>query len=156
MKSTYSDAVPLGPIMELRVQDGQDAFNAENASESLDYWRTIAQQLLSDTEASGSPETLKTYSHMAVAQANLLADHDYGAEAEEAYRVASRLWPGNPESVGNLSDLMFRTGRADEAWQLLEDFVRKYPDQRTAVEAAASWRLVVGTQTPPQQPSQRP
>jgi tetratricopeptide (TPR) repeat protein len=149
LKSTYADAVPLGPIMELGVQDGQNAFNAEQVAQSLDYWRTIAQQLLLDPEASGSPETLKTYSHMAVAQANLLAAHDYGAEAEEAYRVASRLWPGNPESVSNLSDLMFRTGRADEARQLVEDFARKYPDQRSALEAAASWRLVAGAQTPP-------
>jgi tetratricopeptide (TPR) repeat protein len=147
LKSTYAGAAPLGPIMELRVPEEQNAFTAERAAQTVDYWRTATQQLLSDTEATGSPDTLKTYSHMAAAQANLLADHNYNGEAEEAYRLASQVWPGNPEAANGLAEILARAGRAEDARGVLEDFVRNNPDQRPAMESAAAWRLVIAPPT---------
>jgi hypothetical protein len=142
-KSTYADAAPLGPIMELRAPDGPSAFTPERAIESLEYWRSAAQQLLSDPTAAGSQEALLTHSHDAVAAANLLAAHNYSAEAEQTYRLSSQLWPANPEPIGGLSELLFRLGRADEARQLLEDFSRKNPGEREAMERIrATWSLV--------------
>src|SRR2546429_2637869 len=73
-KSTYEGAVPLGPIMELRAQDGQTGLTPESVTQSLDYWRTTTQQMLADLEASGSPETLKSWSKLAVGQGNLFAE----------------------------------------------------------------------------------
>src|SRR5678816_2076379 len=35
-KNAYANATPLGPIMELRVQDEQSALTAERAAQSLD------------------------------------------------------------------------------------------------------------------------
>jgi len=147
LKSTYGGAAPLGPIMELRVPAEQNAFTAERAAQTLDYWRKATQQLLSDTEASGSPDTLKTYSHMAAAQANLLADHNYNGEAEQAYRLASQLSPSNPEAVSGLAETLVRAGRAEDARGVLEEFVRNNPDQRPAMESSAAWRLVVAPPT---------
>ncbi len=151
LKSTYADAAPMGPIMELRAS-GQNDFNAESAAHSVDYWRTTTQELLSDSAALGSPDTLKTYSHMAEAQANLLADHNYNAEAEQAYRFSSQLWPDNPESVSSLSELLARTGRTEEARQLLAEFARDHPDQRSVIEGPV-WKAVFTTPpaTPPAQ-----
>jgi tetratricopeptide (TPR) repeat protein len=143
LKSTYAGAAPLGPIMELRVPDELNAFTAERAAQTLDYWRATTQQLLSDTEASGSPDTLKTYSHMAAAQANLLADHNYNGEAEQAYRLASQLSPSNPEAANGLAETLARAGRAEDARGVLEEFVRNNPDRRPAMESSAAWRLVV-------------
>jgi hypothetical protein len=134
MKGTYADAVPLGPLMELRAQDGQNAFTADRAAQSLDYWRTTTQQLLSDPAAAGSSETMKSYAHDAVVAANLLAAHNYDAEAEQAYRLSSQLAPSNIEAVTGLSEVLVRTGRVGEARQLLEDFARQHPDQRSAVD----------------------
>ena len=134
LKSTYGDAVPLGPIMELRAQDGQNALTAERATQSLDYWRATTQQMLSDPEASGSPDVLKTYAKMASAQANLLLDHNFAAEAEQTYRLASEIWPGCPEAAFSLSQLLARTGRAYEAVRLIDEFGLKNPDQRSEVE----------------------
>ena len=143
LKGTYPEAAPLGPIMELRAQDRQDNFPAEQAAQSVDYWRATTQRLLSDPEATTSPETLKTYSHDVTAQANLLAAHNYTAEAEQAYRLSSQLWPGNPEPVRGIAEILSLTGRPDEARRLVENFGRTYPDQRAALEAlAAQWRIV--------------
>ena len=104
--------------------------------------------MLSDPEASGSPETLKTWSKMAVGQANLFADRNYTAEAEQTYRLSMEIWPRNIESVGNLSDLLLRTGRAEEARRLVEDFARNNPDLSAALESLRHG-IVVPTQPPP-------
>jgi Flp pilus assembly protein TadD len=90
--------------------------------------------VLADPEAAGSTAALKSYSHDATSAGNLLAAHNYTAEAEPAYRLSSQLWPGNPEAVGGLSTILARTGRSDQARQLLDDFARNYPDQRSAIE----------------------
>jgi hypothetical protein len=134
LRGTYADALPLGPLMELRAADGQNAFTAERAAQSLDYWRATAQSVLADPEASGSPAALKSYSHDVNSAGNLLAARNYTAEAEQAYRLASQLWPGNPEPVGSLSALLARAGRGEEADRLLRDFARDYPGQRSAAE----------------------
>src|SRR5207237_386652 len=48
--STYDSAVPLGPIMELRVKDEQKLLTPERAAESIQYWQDTSQRLLSDAE----------------------------------------------------------------------------------------------------------
>jgi hypothetical protein len=152
LKSTYADAAPLGPIMELRAQDGQSALTAERAAQSLDYWRAATQQMLSDPEASGSPETLKTWSKMAVGQANLFADRNFTAEAEQTYRLSMEMWPRNIESIGNLSDLLVRTGRAEEAHRLVQDFVRNNSDLTSALESFHPGITATTQPTPPARP----
>jgi hypothetical protein len=149
LKGTYADALPLGPIMELRALEGQSAFTAERAAQSLDYWRNTARQMLADSEVSGSPVALKSYSHDATAAANLLAAHNFPAEAEQAYRLSNQLWPGNPEPVGGLADVLARSGRGDEARQIVGDFARKYPDQREALERVSGGLRRVEPARPP-------
>jgi hypothetical protein len=139
-KGTYSDAVPLGPLMELGAS--QNAFTSQQAAQSLQYWQTTSQQVLADPETVNSDTALKSYSHDAVAAANLLAAHNFSSEAEQAYRLAAQLWPGNPESVSGLADVLAGTGHEDQAQQLLDDFAQKYPDQMKNLESiSAYWRL---------------
>jgi len=134
-KGTYADAIPLGPIMELRAPEAATTFTAERASQVLGSLRDTAQQLLSDPESLSSPEALKTYSHDLTSQANLLSAHNFTGEAEQAFRLSSQLWPGNPEPVVSLSNLLSQNGRSSEAQQLIDDFVAKNPDQRTVMES---------------------
>ena len=72
----------------------------------------------------------KTYSHMAVAQANLLTDHHYDSEAEQTYRLAMEMSPSNQEAVYGLANLLNKSGRFDEARQLVTDFTQSYPGQK--------------------------
>jgi hypothetical protein len=141
-RSTYADALPLGPLMELNAASEQNTFTPERASATLDAWRTTAQQVLADPEAVGSDEALRSYSKNAVASARLLAAHGFDTQAEEAYRLALQICPYNPESAGGLADLLAGSGRANEARQLLDEFDRKYPDlkaQMERVRATATW-----------------
>jgi hypothetical protein len=102
LQGTYAEALRLGPLMKLNAGSDQNTFTAEQAAQSVDYWRETAQQILPDAEAAGFTYTLKTYSHDAAAAANLLAAHNFPAQAEEAYRLAAQFWPENPDtSPGN-------------------------------------------------------
>ena len=144
LKSTYPDAVPNGPLMELRAPDAASAFTADRATQAVDYWNAATQRLLADPEATGSPDIMKSYSHDAMAQANLLAAHNYAAQAEQAYQLASQLWPANPEPIGHLSDMLNQQGRTAEAQQLVADFLRNHPEAKADMEKpgwSGSWKV---------------
>jgi len=143
LRGTYADALPLGPLMELRAENGQASFTAERAAQSLTYWQSAAQQLFGDPEISGSSEVLKSYSHDTVSAANLLASHQFGGEAEQLYRLATQLWPENPESVGGLADLLAQSGRQIEARQVLEDYAAQYPNQKKELEKTSAAFLLI-------------
>lgn len=141
LQGTYAEAVPLGPLMELGAADSASTFTADRAEETVNYWRDISDRLQSRADEKPSEAALKSYAHDAAAAANLMVAHGYTAEAEKAYRLAANLWPGNPESVGGLADLLRRDGRVAEARKLLEDFARANPDQRKDLEMVSEvWR----------------
>ncbi len=138
LKSTYPNAAPLGALMELGVPDVHNSFTSQAADQVVNYWRDTAQQVLSDTEATAySPDRL-IYAKMAAGQAALLADHQYSADAEQAYRVAMEISPASPEAVYGLGQLLSATGRADEARQLVASFEQAYPSKNPA----PVWKLL--------------
>ena len=81
-----------------------------------------------------SRDALKTYSKMAVAQANLFADRNFASGAEQTYRLASQIYPSNVEAATGLSELLMRRGRTAEADQMLDQFIRDHPDRRNTIE----------------------
>jgi hypothetical protein len=119
-KSTYADATTLGPIMELGNQDAQAGLTPERATQSLDYWRTTAQELLSDPDTPQGSVPRDAYSKLLVSQANLFLDRDYSGQAEEALRLATQLAPASPEAVFSYADLLAKENRFAEASQLVQ------------------------------------
>jgi hypothetical protein len=140
LKSTYPNAMPLGALMELGVPDVQNSFTRETAAQAVNYWRDTAQQVLSDAEAGADSPDRLAYAKMAAAQAALLADHQYSAEAEQAYRLAMQISPASPQAVYGLGQLLATTDRADEARQLVADFERAHPSK----DPASVWKLIFG------------
>lgn len=129
-KSTYANASPLGPILELGVQDPQRALTAERAAQSIAYWQATSQELLTDPEAASSPETLKAYSKLATAQAHLFTERKFASEAEQAYRVATEICPYSPEAVFGYVSLLAGEKRFQEAIPVVERSVKAEPDNR--------------------------
>ena len=142
LAGTYANALPLGPLMQLQGVSGQNPFDATRASQTVDYWRSTTQQLLSDPEATASDTVLRAYSHQTAAAGNLLAAHGFTSDAEAAYRLATQLYPANPEAVTSMADVLSRSGRQDEARQVLEDFSKQYPEQKKSLEQSEAWRLL--------------
>jgi tetratricopeptide (TPR) repeat protein len=125
--SMFADAAPLGPIMELRVRDEQSALTRERAAQSVDYWRTTTQQILSDPEARDSAEVLKSYSKMASSLGGLLSNRNYPAEAEQAFRFAAEICPYSPEAVFRLVNLLVEQNRSEEAVPVVENAAKIEP-----------------------------
>ena len=87
---------------------------------------------------------MKSYSHDAAAAANLLAAHRHIEAAEQTYRLATDLWPENPEPVSGLAELFTRAGREDEARHAIEEFKRRFPKQQRDLERLrASWQATI-------------
>ena len=143
LRGTYANAAPLGPLMELNAPSDQAPFTADVAEQSVDYWRSATQSLLAyPGEGETADNALKTYSKDINATANLLASHHFTAQAEEAYTLATQVFPGNPEPMAGLAQLLAQTGRADEAKAVLDQFAAKYPSQSKWVDqarAAIKW-----------------
>ena len=126
--STYPDAAPLGPIMELRTQDGPNTFTADAAAQALDYWRAATQQLLTGSEGAGDTTVLQEYSKLVATQARLLAAHNFDAEAEQAYRLAAEICPSSPEVVFRYVNLLLTQQRLADAVPVAEAAVNAAPD----------------------------
>ena len=118
--SMYGDTRPLGPIMELRVQDEANALTRERAAQSVDYWRASAKQFLSDSEAEDSQGVRMAHGKMAAEQAALLLHHGYVAEADEAFRIATQIAPASPEAVYRYMNILVGQKRFDEAIRITE------------------------------------
>jgi len=138
LRGTYADALPFGPLMELNAQGGENSFTSDRAAQSVDYWRSATQALLADSEVTGSSYALRAYAHDVSAAANLLAAHNFTAEAEEVYQLASQILPGDPEPVKGLARVLVQAGHTDQARAVLDAFAGKYPDQAAAIQQASS------------------
>lgn len=128
-KSTYAQAAPLGPVMELGVAS-QNPLTPETAAETVSFWQNTTDQLLADAETSHSTTALNAYSKMMVAQANLLLNHDFSSEAEQTFRLAEELVPGNPEVVFTYVQLLIKQNRFTDALRVTADALVASPDDQ--------------------------
>ncbi len=119
LKSTYKDAAPLGPVMELRAGD-ESKLTAETAAQAVEAWRSNTKELLESTTAQDDYPR-KAWSHMAVAQANLLIDRNFLSEGEETLRLAQKMYPDNFEASNSLAELYRKTGREAQAEQVMKE-----------------------------------
>lgn len=126
--SMFGDATALGPIMELRVKEGQNKLTPERAAQAADYWSTTAQQLLSDPESADSHNLRMTYAKMAASQAGLLLTRNYAAEAEQAFRCATEIAPQSPEAVFRYINLFVSQKRFVDAIPVAENAIRAAPE----------------------------
>jgi hypothetical protein len=130
LKSTYADALPLGPIMALRAPDEQSSFTPDAAAQAADYWRNTAQELAFDPTLTAGSEPLREFAKMAAAQASLLADHNYSGQAEQAYQAAIQICPGSPEVVFQYVNLLVGQSRVAEALPVVQNAVAAAPDNQ--------------------------
>jgi len=131
LKSTYAEAAPLGPIMELRAPDGQNALSAGSASQAVAYWQDRVQQLLADPAAADSPDWLRAYSKMTDTQANLFAAHGLNAQAEQAFRLSLQVCPYATDAVFGYVDLLMGQNRAEDALGVARSASKADPSSQT-------------------------
>lgn len=126
-ESTYAEAAPLGPIMELRVQDERRALTEQRAAEGLEDWRATTQALLADPQFAQCPEARGAYAKMAAAHGSLFLHRGYTAQAEEALRLATELGPACPDAVSRFVNLLLSQGRLREAVPVVQQAAQLDP-----------------------------
>ncbi|HTD87602.1 MAG TPA: hypothetical protein VK850_13575 [Candidatus Binatia bacterium] len=129
-KAMMGNATTLGPIMELGVQDEQQALTRERAAQAVDYWRATTQELLSDSDAMASHEVRMSYSKLISSQAGMLLDRGYTAEAEEAFVLANKIAPTSAEAVTRYVDLLINEGRVGDAIPIAENARSLAPEKK--------------------------
>jgi hypothetical protein len=134
MPGLYADALPLGPIFELRPGSGTDAATAARASESINHWRETAQRLQNDSSLPVEAASRNAYAQMATAQAQYFADRNLPSQAEEAFRLAHQIAPASVDALTHFTEYLTRSGRSAEALQIVDDFARQFEDQQFAAE----------------------
>ncbi len=88
--------------------------------------------------------------------------HDLG-QAEQLLRRGRKLWPDDPEILGNLAEIVARRGRKAEARRLFDELVRRFPDNKRAIRSYTHryghppprQPAPSGVNTPPQVPAHR-
>jgi len=125
LKSFYNAATPLGPITELRADPTANPLTAERAAQSLDYWRSLTQPLLTTPAATSAPN--EAYAKMILSQANLYENRNLTDAAEQAFQLAHQLNPGNSVVIFSYVQLLTRQNRYDEARQLAQAAVNAAP-----------------------------
>lgn len=128
-KSMYADTSLLGPIMELRAGDA-NPLTAERATQSMDYWRGTAQQLIQDSNTPSDSDARKAYAKLAAEQAALLLDRHYGEQAEQIFRLSAELCPTMPETIVGYVGLLNGQSRYDEAVAVVQNALQAAPTNR--------------------------
>lgn len=134
LKSTHADATPFGPIMQLRADD-ENALTKDRAAQTVNYWRQQTERLMADPEFLNSEHAKKSYSKLILSQGGLLAERNFSAEAEEAFRYANQLCPYNPEVVFRYVALLSDQQRFDEAIRVVDNAITADPNQKNFREA---------------------
>jgi tetratricopeptide (TPR) repeat protein len=127
LTSFYSGATTLGPITELRG-NAASPLTADQAAQSLDYWRNATQSLLADPDSASSDVSRDAYARLVIGQANLFSDHKFSSEAEQAYQMATGLDPALPEAVNGYVQMLTKQKRFDEARQIVQNALDRKPD----------------------------
>jgi hypothetical protein len=141
-KSTYNQATPLGPVMELRSQNANTAWTAEAAASVVEYWRASADKVLADSERPVDAPERKAYSEMASAQAALLSQHGLEAEAEQTYQLAAAMSPGDPKAVFSYVQALLKVNKSAEAIAVADAASRVAPENQSFSDLAKNIRTV--------------
>jgi hypothetical protein len=134
MPGMYADALPSGPIFELRPGSGTDAATSARAGESINYWRETAQRLQNDSSIPVEAPSRTAYAQMATAQAQYFVERNLPTAAEQAFRIAHEIAPASVDALGQLTGFLARNGRPAEALQIVDDFARQFEEQQFAAE----------------------
>jgi hypothetical protein len=126
----YQNARPLGPIIEMGFPDESHPLTADLAAQSVDYWRTTADQLLADPATADGSDPRKAYSKLISSQAGILADHQFTAEAEQAFRIAAEVYPASPEVTFRYVNLLMGQNRVADALQVAENALNADPENQ--------------------------
>jgi len=127
MEWSYPNAVPHGLCYEIK-RDPVPLLTPQQVSADMQYWRKYIDRLKSMPEFAQDIDAQRSFSKLRNTGGNIYKWRQMFPEAEQAYRQALELWPGNTETLNNFSDLLLRQGRSAELRDILTKAAKEDPN----------------------------
>ena len=127
MEWSYPNAVPHGLCYEIK-RDPVPALSPEQVQADMEYWRGYITRLKADPGFVDDIDAQRSFSKLRNTGGNIYKWRNMAGPAEQAYRQALELWPGNTETLNNFSDLLLRQGRSAELRDILTKAVKADPN----------------------------
>lgn len=116
---SYDYALPHGLCYRI-MKDPQKEIPADVVAADMQFWDGYMQRLINDPEFSKDYDAQRSFSKLRTTTGNLYKHRKMSKEAEIAYRQSLILWPGNPESLNEMSTMLWDRGDFDGVLKLLE------------------------------------
>lgn len=127
MEWSYPNAVPHGLCYEIK-KDPVPVLTTEQVGADMQYWRNYIDRLKSMPQFVQDIDAQRSFSKLRNTGGNIYKWRQMFPQAEQAYRQALELWPGNTETLNNFSDLLLRQGRSAELRDILAKAVKDDPN----------------------------
>lgn len=127
MEWSYPNAVPHGLCYEIK-RDPVPLLTPEQVSSDMQYWRNYIDRLKAMPQFAQDIDAQRSFSKLRNTGGNIYKWRRMMGEAEQAYRQALELWPGNTETLNNFSDLLLRQGRSAELRDILAKAAKEDPN----------------------------
>ena len=118
MEWSYPNAVPHGLCYEIK-RDPVPVLTPEQVASDMNYWREYIDHLKADPGFEDDIDAQRSFSKLRNTGGNIYKWRKMTEAAEQAYRQALELWPGNTETLNNFSDLLMQQNRVDELRDIL-------------------------------------
>jgi tetratricopeptide (TPR) repeat protein len=100
MEWSYPNAVPHGLCYEIK-KDPVPVLNPELVQGDMDYWKEYIDHLKKDPRFEDDIDAQRSFSKLRNTGGNIYKWRKMPQAAEQAYRQALELWPGNTETLNN-------------------------------------------------------
>jgi len=127
MEWSYPNAVPHGLCYEIK-KDPVPVLNPDLVQGDMDYWKEYIDHLKKDPRFEDDIDAQRSFSKLRNTGGNIYKWRKMPQAAEQAYRQALELWPGNTETLNNFSDLLLKQKRASELRDILEKASKADPN----------------------------
>jgi len=127
MEWSYPNAVPHGLCYEIK-RDPVPVLSPELVQGDMDYWREYIDHLKKDPRFEDDIDAQRSFSKLRNTGGNIYKWRNMPEAAEQAYRQALELWPGNTETLNNFSDLLMKQKRVSELRDILERAAKADPN----------------------------
>ena len=127
MEWSYPNAVPHGLCYEIK-RDPVPILSPELVKGDMDYWREYIDHLKKDPRFEDDIDAQRSFSKLRNTGGNIYKWRNMPEAAEQAYRQALELWPGNTETLNNFSDLLMKQKRVSELRDILERAAKADPN----------------------------
>lgn len=115
---SYDHALPHGLVYEIKKEPLKE-IPADVVAKDMAFWTAYIEKLLANPDFRRDFDAQRSFSKLRSTTASLYKHRKMARESEVAYRQALELWPGNPESLNQMTALLWDRGDENGAIELL-------------------------------------